>query len=317
MKNIDIKSQNKLSFKFSFFLLEYGGCTMKVGAFPDFIIEDQIKQWIKADVQYGDISSSIIPANHQSKAKIIAKSEGIIAGLEIANYICKLFKLSVDFHKKDGDRIKKGDIILFINGNTRNILMAERTMLNMMMKMSTIATTVNAMITTLRQANLKTKIAATRKTTPSFGLFEKMAFIIGGGDSHRMDLSDMVLLKDTHRDIFKENIEEMIKQAKQNTSFSKKIEVELENPSHVEIALSAGADVIMLDNMKPETIKEIMEVINTKYPQRKTLIEASGNIGTHNYLEYAKTGVDIISTSQPIFTPDKIIDLSLKIDKSD
>lgn len=286
---------------------------MKIGAIPDFIIEDQIKQIIKADIAYGDISSAIIPEDHKSKAKIMAKSEGIIAGIEVAKIIAKLFNLRIEIRKNDGDTIKKFDDILFLSGNTRSILMAERTMLNIMMKMSSIATTVNSMVTTIRKLGLKTIVAATRKTTPGFGFFEKMAFTIGGGDTHRWDLSDMVLLKDTHREIFRENIEELIKQAKENTSFSKKIEIEIENPYQVERALNAGADIIMLDNMKPEVIREVMTQINQKYPQRKTLLEASGNIGPNNYQEYAKVGIDIISTSQPIFTPDKIVDLSLKI----
>ncbi len=288
---------------------------MKIGAIPDFIIEDQLKQIIKADIPYGDITSSIIPENHQSNAKIISKSEGIIAGIAVAASITKLFHLHIETLKIDGDPIKKGDEIIHISGNTRSILMAERTMLNIMMKMSSIATSVHSMVTTIQQMGLKTIVAATRKITPGFGYFEKMAFAIGGGDTHRWDLSDMVLLKDTHRDIFNENIERLIKEAKRNTSFSKKIEIEIENPDHVEIALNEGADIIMLDNMKPETIQKIITALNQKYPQRKTLIEASGNIGPKNYLDYAKTGVDLISTSQPIFTPDKIIDLSLKIIK--
>jgi nicotinate-nucleotide pyrophosphorylase (carboxylating) len=286
---------------------------MKIGAIPDFIIEDQIKQIIKADIAYGDISSIIIPEDHKAKAKIIAKSEGIIAGIAVAKNIAKLFNLQIEIRKNDGDTIKKLDEILLISGNTRSILMAERTMLNIMMKMSSIATTVNSMVTTIRNMGLKTIVAATRKTTPGFGFFEKMAFTIGGGDTHRWDLSDMVLLKDTHRDIFNENIEELIKKAKQNTSFSKKIEIEIENPNQVETALNAGADIIMLDNMKPEIIKETITQLNQKYPQRKTLIEASGNIGPNNFQEYAKAGIDIISTSQPIFTPEKVVDLSLKI----
>ena len=137
--------------------------------------------------------------------------------------------------------------------------------------------------------------------------------MIGGGDTHRMDLSDMVLLKDTHRKIFNEDIKKMIEEARANTSFSKKIEVEIEDPAQVKTAIEAGADIIMLDNMKPGQIKEIITKVRTQFPNNRTLFEVSGNIGSDNFMEYAVSGVDIISMSQPIFAPDKRIDLSLKI----
>ena len=278
---------------------------MRNGALPSFIIEDQLKQFIKEDIKTGDITSSLIPANHESIAHIISKSEGIIAGVEIAKILGKMFSLSINPIKNDGDMIQPKDIIMEISGNTRSIVMMERTLLNILMKMSSIASSVNTMVLSLKKDNLPTRIAATRKTTPGFGNFEKIAFVIGGGDTHRMDLSDMVLLKDTHRKICKEDIKKMIEEARANTSFSKKIEVEIEDPAQVKTAIEAGADIIMLDNMKPGQIKEIITKVRTQFPNNRTLFEVSGNIGSDNFMEYAVSGVDIISMSQPIFAPEK------------
>jgi nicotinate-nucleotide pyrophosphorylase (carboxylating) len=282
---------------------------------PEFILKKLIKRFFEDDLKYGDISSNVIPPDSESNAAIISKSSGTIAGIRIAKLIGKMMDIEITLLVDDGDIVKKGEKIIELSGKTRNILMAERTMLNIMMKMSSIATTINIWTTNIKEKGYHTRIAATRKLTPGFGLFEKQAFIIGGGDSHRMNLGDMVMLKDTHLAYYNGDIEKILMETKAITSFSKKIELEVEKPEDVKRAILAGADIIMLDNMTPEMITHLMKEINREFERRSCFIEASGNIGQNNYMEYAATGVDIISSSEPILYPSHHLDLSLKIQK--
>jgi nicotinate-nucleotide pyrophosphorylase (carboxylating) len=220
----------------------------------------------------------------------------------------------------DGESIEIGDVIIKVTGELKDILGCERTILNLMMRMSSIASSTYRMADKIK--DYEAKIAATRKTTPGFRIFEKRAVVIGGGDSHRWRLDDMVLLKDTHLDaiMFQNNsLEDIVKKAKTKVSFSKKVEIEVENGIHALKAAKAGADIIMFDNMKPaeikETIGKIKKLTAGDNQNMGPIFEASGNITLENVLEYAKTGVNIISSSEITLYPPIKVDLSLKIKK--
>lgn len=281
-------------------------------AYPKALLKAKLLALLDNDLGFGDLSSTQIPENATGEANIKAKSDGIIAGLEEAKIIFELNDVVVTALKHDGNRVIKGDIILTLKGLVRNILMAERTALNFLMKLSSIATSTADYVNQIKQKKLKTIIAATRKVTPGFGWFEKKAIILGGGDPHRWNLSDMVLLKDTHLKYFQGNLEKMIQTAKKQTSFSKKIEVEVEKPEDIIIAVEAGADIIMLDNMTPEMIKTNLSSIK-KNKSISSVFEASGNITAQNFLVYAEAGIDIISTSQLILHPHIPMDFSLRL----
>ncbi len=279
-------------------------------AIPDELLQKRLLQFIESDIGFGDLSSGLIPKDEKGEAKISAKSEGIVAGVDEAHLIFRRFGISTNIKKKDGDTINKGEVLMILHGNIRNMLMAERTALNFLMKMSAIATSTADYVNKARKAGFNTRIAATRKTTPGFGWFEKKAVHLGGGDTHRWNLSEMVLLKDTHRKYYNEDIKNMLSKVREKISFSKKIEVEIENPDDIGAAIDNGADIIMLDNMTPE---QITSAINSHEKPRYLLYEASGNITFENFMDYVKSGVDIISTSQTILNPHKTVDYSLRL----
>lgn len=283
-----------------------------------FSVIKKIKEYLEEDIGYGDITSNLIQET-KAEGEIIAKSKGIICGIEEAKIIFDLMKVEVLNCSKDGEVIEKGDVVVKIAGDLKDILGCERTILNLMMRMSSIASSTHQMADLIK--DFDTKIAATRKTTPGFRVFEKRAVVIGGGDPHRWRLDDMILLKDTHLDAImfqNSSLGEIIKKAKLKVSFSKKVEVEVENGNHALEAAKAGADIIMFDNMKPDKIKETIEKIKKFAENNKNMLpifEASGNITLKNVLDYAKTGVNIISSSEITLYPPIKVDLSLKIKK--
>ncbi|MHA1870531.1 MAG: carboxylating nicotinate-nucleotide diphosphorylase, partial [Promethearchaeota archaeon] len=287
-------------------------------------IRDFIAETIRGDVGYGDVTSKLVD-NKKADAIIIAKSDGVICGILEAITAFQIMGVNVIKSVKDGYHAEKNAIIMKLTGYLWNILAAERTALNFLMKMSSIATSTNNLVNRFRREYPSLRIAATRKTTPGFRMFEKRAVIIGGGDPHRWRLDDMVLIKDTHIDAARlegVGLLEFIKSSKSKSSFSKKIEVEVESIEDALIAFKAGADIIMLDNMDPNTIKMTLKKIKKalkenigKINRTMPLIEASGNISHGNIEAYVKTGVDIISSSELTLSPKDRVDLSLKIKK--
>ncbi|MHA1520688.1 MAG: carboxylating nicotinate-nucleotide diphosphorylase [Promethearchaeota archaeon] len=277
---------------------------------PKSIILSKLRNFLQEDIGFGDITSGLIPHADSGIAVIKAKSEGILAGLEETRLLCEDNQIFIQTRKMDGDKIKSGDIIAELQGNLRNILMVERTILNFLMKLSDIATSTHDLVQQVRSQGLNTIIAATRKTTPGFGYFEKKAVFLGGGDPHRWNLSDMVLLKDTHLKYYQGDISRLLEAAHNQISFSKKIELEIENPADITIAVEKGVDIIMLDNMTPNQVEEALK--NTEIPAH-VLVEVSGNINNNNLLKYAQTGVNIISTSAIVFHPHKMVDFSLRL----
>ena len=281
---------------------------------PRKILERKLIQLLFDDIGQGDVTSgAVIPGNLIVEAEVIAKEEGLVAGIEEAIILAELLGLTVTTKVADGNKIAKNQILLKIFGDAQIILSVERTILNLLSRMSGIATITNSLIMQINKAKLKTRLAATRKTVPGLNYFDKKAVFIGGGDTHRMNLADMVLVKDNHISIVGD-LQQAIEKAKNCVSFSKKIEVEINEISDVIVAARAGVDIIMLDNFSPEKIKKAVNLLKKEGYFGKLLLEASGGITFKNFMTYALTQIDIISLGALTHNV-KSLDITLKIIK--
>jgi nicotinate-nucleotide pyrophosphorylase (carboxylating) len=281
---------------------------------PRKILDEKLKQLLAEDVGQGDVTSAaIVPAELTVEAAVMAKEAGIAAGIEEVGILAKSLGLSVKAEVVDGEKIRNGQTLMKISGDARTVLSAERTMLNLLSRMSGIATATRRLAEKLQKANLTAKIAATRKTAPGLSYFDKKAVLIGGGDPHRLRLDDMVLVKDNHVAIAG-SVEKAVKKAKQNASFSKKIEAEVTSVTDALKAAEAGAEIVMLDNFSPKQIKEAVKALKKAGFFGKVLLEASGGITEQNLLEYASAQVDIISMGTLTHSV-KALDISLEITK--
>ncbi|MBD5244351.1 MAG: carboxylating nicotinate-nucleotide diphosphorylase [Barnesiella sp.] len=257
------------------------------------LIDDLLDLAFAEDVGDGDHTTlSTIPADARGKQRLIVKEEGVLAGVEIARKVFEKFdpELKMTVYIEDGARVKPGDIAFEVEGSVRSLLQTERTMLNIMQRMSGIATMTARYQD--RLAGLKTKVLDTRKTTPGMRLLEKEAVRIGGGANHRIGLFDMILIKDNHVD-FAGGITQAVTRAKeycQSTGRNLKIEVEVRNTQEIDEALAAGVDRIMLDNFTPERTREAVARI-----AGRTEIESSGGITLDTLRAYGECGVDYIS----------------------
>lgn len=273
-------------------------------------IEHLVELAIAEDQGNGDHTSlACIPKDAENKALLLVKENGILAGVEIAEKIFKKIDsgLKTEVYKKDGDVVVKGDIAFFVEGNSRSILLAERLVLNIMQRMSGIATITNKVVTQLE--GLKTKVLDTRKTTPLLRMLEKQAVRIGGGENHRMGLYDMILIKDNHVDYsggISNAINAAVNYLKKN-KLDLKIEIEARSLDEVKMILETGnVHRIMLDNFSLSDLRTSVKLINGKYET-----EASGGITLENARGFAETGVDYISLGALTHSI-KSIDLSLK-----
>ena len=259
-------------------------------------IKKKILNALNEDVGYGDLTTNlIIPKDKICKAVVIAEEIGIISGIEEITILFKEFGVKVKAIIKDGDHIDEiGSKIIFLEGPMRSLLTCERTALNFLMRMSGIATATNNLVSKIKKINPKLKIAATRKTLPLLNYFDKKAVSHGGGDTHRFRLDDCILIKDNHIALIGD-VKTTIELVKKNLSFTKKIEVEVESPNDALIAAQSGADIIMLDNMKPDMINKTLNLLAQNKLREKVIIEASGGINENNIIDYAKTDIDIIS----------------------
>jgi nicotinate-nucleotide pyrophosphorylase (carboxylating) len=278
---------------------------------PRKVLEEKLKQLLAEDVGQGDVTSAaVVPAGLMVEAAVVAKEAGIAAGIEETAILAESLGLSVKTEVVDGDEIKNGKVILRISGDAQAILSAERTMLNLLSRMSGIATATRRVVEKLRKAKSTAKIAATRKTAPGLLYFDKKAVLIGGGDPHRLHLDDMILVKDNHI-VITGSVEDAVKKAKA-ASFSKKIEVEVTSATDVLKAAEAGADIIMLDNFSPKQIREAVEALKKAGFFGKILVEVSGGITAENLLEYASAQVDTISIGALTHSA-KALDISLEV----
>lgn len=272
-------------------------------------VDNLILQALQEDISSEDVSTNaVMPNATNGKVELIAKQDGIIAGLKIFERVFFLLDCETEcvFTKKDGDCVSKGEKIGEVFGDIRVLLSGERTALNYLQRMSGIATYTKNVAKLLEGS--KTKLLDTRKTTPNNRIFEKYAVTVGGGHNHRYNLSDGVLLKDNHIGAAG-SVSKAIKMAKDYAPFVRKIEVEVETLDMVKEAVEAEADIIMLDNMDHDTMKIAIEIIRgSKY---KTEIEVSGNVTKENIARLVDLGVDYIS-SGALTHSSPILDLSLK-----
>lgn len=279
---------------------------------PKKILEEKLRWLMAEDLGQGDVTSAlIVPKESAAEAELIAKEHGIVAGVEEAKVILESLGLKFEAYVEDGDKIKPKQVLIKISGDTRTILSVERTLLNVMSRMSGIATATGKLVDKVRKAGYKTIIASTRKTAPGLLYFDKKAVLLGGGDPHRLHLDDMVLIKDNHIAIAG-GVENAVKMAKEKASFSKKIEVEVTRVEDVLVATKAGADIIMLDNFSPKQVEEAVILLKKAGFFGKVLLEASGGITVDNILDFASKGVDIISLGE-ITHSAKALDISLEI----
>ncbi len=278
------------------------------------IVKEKLKQFLEEDCHFKDVSSEFIPEDAIVTAKIMAKSEGYISGLEVMKILFEMLDVNIEIKIKDGKKIKKGDIIAILKGNARNILLGERIGLNLITLMSSITTTTQKYNKIIKKSGKKVKIACTRKTTPGLRMFEKIAVELGEGDTHRYSLDDMILLKDTHLEYYDGNIQKLIRDVKKKASFSKKIEIELEKVDDVLLAAKEGVDIIMLDNMTPEEVKKSIELLKQHQLRDRVVIEVSGGITIENISDYLIAEPDIISTSELTLLPREKVDLSLRFE---
>lgn len=273
-------------------------------------VDDIIKTALSEDINYIDTTTDyLIDEAQEDSAKFLAKSDGVLCGIEVALRVFEILQPSgfkAEVYKHDGDRLKKGDIIAEIHGKTRTILKGERTALNLIQHMSGIATAANKAVELVKGTNAS--IADTRKTLPGLRPLQKYAVTVGGGRNHRYNLSDAAMLKDNHVDAGG-GISNAVAKLKSKLGHMTKVELEVRNLDELKQALDAGVDVIMLDNMTPDMMKEAVRITDGK-----ALLEASGNITDDTLRAVAETGVDIISMGALTHSV-KAFDISLKIAK--
>ena len=272
----------------------------------------EIEQFIDEDLGYNDISCTVVPAGTVD-ATIFTKEDCTLAGLDVAEAFFDYFKISANTAYSNGDDIHAGDVIFTLSGSTVSILRAERLVLNFLGHLIGIATLTRSCVNKVKPLS-QVRIACTRKTTPGIRKFEKMAVVAGGGDAHRFNLSDSIMLKDNHIKMM--GIEAAIESAKKMASFTQKIEVEVESTDDAVLAASMGIDIIMLDNMTPGEVINTVETLKRKELRDSVIIEASGGIDLDNVVEYAKTGVDVISMGSLIHKSNWI-DVSLEFSMPD
>jgi len=271
-----------------------------------------VQQWLQEDVPSFDFGGFVV-GDKLETATLYGKTKGVLAGVPFFEAIFEILDCKVEWLIKEGQEFEPVAIIAKVSGKAKNILLGERTSLNILARSSGIATRARITSKLAQFHNFKGVIAGTRKTTPGFRLVEKYSLLVGGADTHRMDLSSMVMLKDNH--IWSAgNITLAVKNARKVAGFSMKIEVECQNQKEAEEAIEAGADVVMLDNHKPDDLKRVSKDLKLKYVHKNFLIEASGGITVDTLSNFFADDVDIISLGS-LTQSVPHIDYSLKIDK--
>ncbi len=249
------------------------------------VFERDVERWLAEDLGHHDVTNQL-PGD--TLGRLIAKEDGIVAGMDAVRAVFEYLGVGVDPGVADGDSIRAGDTVLTVEGPTREVLRGERIAVNLIGHASGIATRTRRAVNTAHEVDETVRIAGTRKTTPGLRSLEKLAIVAGGGDSHRLDLSHMVMVKDNH--IAEMGLADAIAHFKARVSFATKIEVEIERPEDASTAAAAGADIIMFDNLAPAAIERGVAGLSAE-----VLTEASGGITLETIPEYAATGVDVIS----------------------
>ena len=268
---------------------------MKYGNLPPKVIET-LKKFIDEDVRSGDLTTRLtIPEETTALATVYAKERAILAGIEEVAAIAEFSGLEYEVLAFEGNWVDPQTPVMRLKGPARTLLSIERVCLNIVQRMSGIATKVNRMVTVAKEGNPSIKVAATRKTTPGFRFFEKRAVVVGGGDTHRYALDDMVLIKNNHITAAG-GVREAVTAAREGVSFSKKISCEARTLQEAQEAIGAGADIVLLDNFKPKDVGGVVEVLKNEGLRDRVILEVSGGVNEENAKEYAATGVDVLSS---------------------
>ena len=272
----------------------------------------EIIKMVYQDIGFEDLTSNaVINPDTHIRAQIISREDGVLSGVDIASSIFEEFSIKSTVKLFDGENVGPDNVVMEIEGDARTILSVERTVLNIIMRMSGISTITAKLIGEVREVNKDIIVAGTRKTTPGLQFLEKQAIRVGGGDTHRYRLDDCILIKDNHVALVG-SVKTAVEKAKQYVSFTKKVEVEVESTGDALEAAMAGADIILLDNMNPNEVRNVLKALENKDIREKVLIEVSGGINPNNIAEYAETGADVISTGF-ITHSAKSLDMTLEI----
>ena len=268
---------------------------MKFGNLPPDAIE-ALKRFLEEDVRSGDITTQFtVPEDTTGLATIYAKERSVLAGIEEVAAIADFSGLTYEILAYEGNWVDPKQPVMRLKGSAWTLLAIERVCLNIVQRMSGIATKVYNMVSIAREESPTIKIAATRKTTPGFRFFEKRAVVIGGGDPHRYALDDMVLIKNNHITAAG-GVRAVVSAAREKVSFSKKVSCEARTLQEVQEAIGAGADIVLLDNFKPKDVGGLIDVLKADGTRDKVILEVSGGVDEDNVRDYAKSGVDVLSS---------------------
>ena len=276
------------------------------------LIEETLERFLDEDIGHGDITTdALVDSRTKATGQVVCKERAVIAGLSESIILLKLLGCEGKSKVRDGQEVPAGTIILEVNGYGSSLLKVERVLLNLLSHMSGVATATAELVSIARKNGSSVRIACTRKTLPGLRYFEKRAVELGGGDTHRLRLDDAVLIKDNHLELAG-SITESVRKAKAGVSFTKKIEVEATSPNQAVEAAHAGADIVLLDNIRPQEVKKSLDLLEAKKLRGGILVEVSGGITRDNLANYVKTGVDVISVGS-ITHSAKAIDMSLEL----
>jgi nicotinate-nucleotide pyrophosphorylase (carboxylating) len=274
------------------------------------LTSDQIERWLREDIGHHDVTNDI---SGETTGRLVAKEGGVAAGIEAAVAVFEYLGVGVETPVSDGDQIEVGDVLVRTTGPARETLRAERVAVNLAGHASGIATKTRRAVDRAHEIDPTVRIAGTRKTTPGLRGIEKRAVVAGGGDTHRLDLSHMVMIKDNH--LAELGLEAAVSQFRDRVSFATKIEVEAESAVQAQRAVKAGADIVLLDNFSPFETRDVVDSLSgaVEDADRRVLIEASGGITVDSVAEYASTGVDIVSMGSLTHSADSL-DCSFRTD---
>jgi nicotinate-nucleotide pyrophosphorylase (carboxylating) len=277
------------------------------------VLEETLRSFLREDVGYGDITTdSLVEPETMGTATVVCNEPAMISGLWEAQALLEIAGCKGEPVVEESDRVSAGARILNASGPAGSLLKVERTLLNILSHMSGVTTATSALIELAKKEGTgKTRIACTRKTLPGLRYFEKRAVAVAGGDTHRLRLDDAVLIKDNHLTL-SGTITECVKKARSRASFTKKIEVEIVDPDQAVEAAKAGADIILLDNMKPDQVRNTVDLLQRENLRERIILEASGGIQKDNLAAYLGTGIDVVSLGA-ITHSAKSIDMSMNM----
>lgn len=290
-------------------------CTAMASQLEESLLKEKLLEYLHEDVGFGDITTdSIIPSDIHAEAVIIQNNDGVIAGIRESTILFQMAGVEVTEHINDGESSLKGRTIMKVRGLAKSILTVERTALNLLMRMSGIATLTHEMVEEAHSVNPDLNVACTRKTTPGLRLFEKRAVSLGGGDTHRLRLDDAILIKSNHIAVVGA-VDKAVKKARLDASFTKKIEVEVTSVDQAIKAAKCGPDILMLDNMSPSEVTQVISRLRELGLRDKLLVEVSGGVTRDTIKTYAKADVNIVSLGLLTHSA-KALDMNLKITKA-